>query len=101
MYSYSGKMNKIYKGGIFMDFFSYITENALILIPVLYIIGMILKGVEKINDKYIPIILLPVGILLSMGIMHSFSADAIIQGVLVTGASVYANQLVKQSQKKE
>jgi len=36
-----------------------------------------------------------------MGVMHSFSADAIIQGVLVTGASVYANQLVKQSQKKE
>ncbi len=42
-------MNKIYKGGIFMEFFSYITENALILIPVLYIIGMILKGIEKIN----------------------------------------------------
>ncbi len=84
-----------------MDFFSYITENALILIPVLYIIGMILKGIEKINDKYIPVILLPVGILLSMGVMHSFSIDVIIQGVLVTGASVYANQLVKQSQKKE
>lgn len=84
-----------------MDFFSYITENALILIPVLYIIGMILKGIEKINDKYIPVILLPVGILLSMGVMHSFSVDVIIQGVLVTGASVYANQLVKQSQKKE
>ncbi|WP_346939122.1 phage holin family protein [uncultured Clostridium sp.] len=84
-----------------MDFFSYITENALILIPVIYIIGMILKGIEKLNDKYIPIILLPVGILLSMGVMHSFSVDAIIQGVLVTGVSVYANQLVKQSQKKE
>jgi len=94
-------VNKVYKGGIFMDFFSYITENALILIPVLYIIGMILKGIEKINDKYIPVILLPVGILLSMGVMHSFSIDVIIQGVLVTGASVYANQLVKQSQKKE
>ncbi|WP_346962078.1 phage holin family protein [Clostridium sp.] len=84
-----------------MDFFSYITENALILIPVLYIIGMILKGIEKVNDKYIPIILLPVGILLSMGVMHSISADAIVQGVLVTGASVYAHQLLKQSQKKE
>jgi len=101
MYSCKDKMNKIYKGGMFMEFFSYITENALILIPVLYIIGMILKGIEKINDKYIPIILLPAGILLSMGVMHSFSADAIIQGVLVTGASVYTNQLVKQSQKKE
>jgi len=84
-----------------MDFFNYITENALILIPVLYIIGMILKGTQKISNKYIPIILLPIGILLSMGIMHSISADAIVQGVLVTGASVYANQLVKQSQKPD
>ena len=82
-----------------MDFLSYITENALIIIPVLYIIGMILKGTEKVKDKYIPLILLPIGIALSMGIAGAITADAIIQGVLVTGASVYANQLVKQIQK--
>ena len=82
-----------------MDFLSYITENALIIIPVLYIIGMILKGTEKVKDKYIPLILLPIGIALSMGIAGRITADAIIQGVLVTGASVYANQLVKQIKK--
>ncbi|MEG3042174.1 MAG: phage holin family protein [Clostridium sp.] len=32
--------------------------------------------------------------------MKSFSADAIIQGVLVTGASVYTNQIVKQIKKE-
>lgn len=84
-----------------MDFLSYITENALILIPVLNIIGMILKGIEKVNDKYIPLILLPIGIGLSMGVMGSISAQAVVQGVLVTGASVYAHQVVKQVQKKE
>lgn len=83
-----------------MDFLSYITENALIIIPVLYIIGMILKGTEKVKDKYIPLILLPIGIALSMGIAGGITADAIIQGVLVTGASVYANQIVKQIQKE-
>ena len=82
-----------------MDFLSYITENALIIIPVLYIIGMILKGTEKVKDKYIPLILLPIGMALSMGIAGGITADAIIQGVLVTGASVYANQIVKQIQK--
>lgn len=82
-----------------MDFLSYITENALVIIPVLYIIGMILKGTEKVKDKYIPLILLPIGIALSMGIAGGITADAIIQGVLVTGASVYANQLVKQIKK--
>ena len=35
-----------------MEFMNYIAENALILIPVLYIIGTFLKGLEYINDKY-------------------------------------------------
>ena len=33
---------------------NYIIENALILIPVLYILGSFLKGLESIKDKYIP-----------------------------------------------
>ena len=37
-----------------MDFMNYIIENALILIPVLYILGSFLKGLENIKDKYIP-----------------------------------------------
>lgn len=41
-----------------MDFIEYITENALILIPVLYILGSFLKGLENIKDKYIPLVLL-------------------------------------------
>lgn len=81
-----------------MDFINYITENALILIPVLYIIGMILKGTEKIKDKYIPLILLPIGIVLSMALM-GMGISALIQGVLVVGGSVYTNQLIKQVNK--
>ena len=84
-----------------MDFLSYITENALIIIPVLYIIGMILKGMEKISDKYIPVILLPIGIGLAMGVMRAISVDAVIQGVLVTGVTVYTNQIVKQAKKDQ
>lgn len=83
-----------------MKFIDYITENVLILIPALYIIGMILKGTERIKDKYIPIILLPIGIALSVGIMGGFSVDSIIQGVLVTGVAVYSNQLIKQISKE-
>lgn len=83
-----------------MDFTQYISQNALILVPVLYIIGIIIKNTEEIKDKYIPIILLGIGILGSVGIM-GISVNSIIQGVLVTGASVYANQLIKQTCKKE
>lgn len=83
-----------------MEITSYITENALILIPVLYIIGMIIKGTEKISNKYIPLILLFFGICGSVLIM-GFGIDSAIQGVLVTGAAVYANQIVKQCEKKD
>lgn len=83
-----------------MEFINYITENALILIPVLLVIGAILKNTERIKDKYIPVILLPIGILLSVWIMKGFSADSVIQGILVTGAAVYGNQLIKQISKE-
>jgi len=81
-----------------MEFINYITENALILIQVLYIIGMILKGIERIKDKYIPLLLLPIGIGLAIALM-GFGINAIIQGVLVVGVSVYTNQLIKQINK--
>lgn len=83
-----------------MDFAQYIEQNALILIPALYIIGMIIKNTEYIKDKYIPIILLFFGIAGAIGIM-GFSVDSVVQGVLVTGAAVYTNQLIKQSGKAE
>ena len=78
----------------------YIVDNALILIPVLYVLGMILKGLEVIKDKYIPIILLPIGVILAMLIV-GFNVNGFIQGVLVVGVAVYSNQLVKQLTKKE
>lgn len=82
------------------DLMSYITEKALILIPVLYILGMVLKNTEKISDKYIPLILLPIGIIFSIGLL-GLSMEGVIQGILITGATVYVNQLIKQQKKSE
>lgn len=76
----------------------YISENGLVLVPVLNIIGMIVKNTEKIPDKYIPIILLVFGIMGTLAIM-GISAHSVIQGVLITGTAVYGNQLVKQLNK--
>lgn len=78
----------------------YITEHALILIPVLNILGMIIKGLPKIPDKYIPLILLFFGITGAVAIM-GFNVQGIIQGVLITGTAVYGNQVVKQLKKEE
>ncbi len=78
-----------------MELLTYILEKGLVLIPVLNILGALIKGIEKIPDKYIPLILLVFGVLGAFGLM-GFSADAAVQGVLITGAAVYGNQLVKQ-----
>lgn len=83
-----------------MEILTYITENALILIPVLLIIGQIIKSIQKISDKWIPLILLPIGIVSAMA-LGSWTVDSAIQGVLVTGCAVYGNQIVKQIRKDE
>ena len=78
-----------------MELLKYTVENCLVLIPVLNVIGQIIKGIERIDNRFIPLILLAFGVAGSIGIL-GFNADAVIQGVLVTGTAVYGNQLVKQ-----
>lgn len=83
-----------------MEILNYVTEHALVLIPVLIIIGQIMKNLEFIPDKYIPLILLPFGIVGAMA-LGGWTVPSAIQGVLVTGTAVYGNQIVKQLNKKE
>ena len=78
-----------------MDILNYITENSLLLVPVLIIIGTILKNTEFIPDKFIPVILLPFGVLCAMAI-NGWNVEQAIQGVLVTGCAVYGHQVYKQ-----
>lgn len=79
---------------------NYIVDNCLILIPVLYIVATILKNLEFIKDKYIPLILLPIGIALAIAI-KGIDINSVIQGILVTGVTVYGNQIFKQINKEE
>ena len=83
----------------------FIKPELLVLVPVLYILGV---GIKKsgIADKLIPAVLGATGIVLAclyvfgtngIGVMSVFTA--ITQGILCAGATVYANQLIKQSSK--
>ncbi|KYG89143.1 holin [[Bacillus] sp. KCTC 13219] len=79
-----------------MDFlYNYIIEQALIVVPALLVIGQILKSTPKMPDWVIPYFILIAGVLLTVALM-GFNVNAIIQGVLVAGAAVFANQLYKQ-----
>lgn len=95
-----------------MELNEYIKPELLVLVPVLYLIGAAIKK-SNIADKFIPWILGGVSVALSaLWIFASCTitapADialaiftAVTQGVLIAGASVYVNQLVKQTRKDD
>ena len=74
----------------------YIVSEAYILIPVLYVIGMFLKRTPKIADWLIPWVLLGLGILGGF-FLAGMSVHGVLQGILVAGVTVFANQLYKQT----
>ena len=91
-----------------MEFYEYIKPELLILIPVMYLIGIVIKK-SSIKDEYIPLILGVISIILcSIWVLSTtyifkvkevFTAvfTSITQGTLISGASVYINQIYKQS----
>lgn len=95
-----------------MEIMEYIKPELLVLVPVLYLLGVAVKK-SKVADKFIPWILGGVSVALSALWIFatSFPANAadaalavftaLTQGVLIAGASVYVNQLVKQTGKDE
>lgn len=78
-----------------MNISDYLFEQGLAIVPLLNIIGKIIKETKFVSDRYIPIILLVIGIACAFGLM-GISADSVIQGVLLTGTAVFGNQIVKQ-----
>lgn len=90
-----------------MDFTQYIKPEMLVLVPVLWLIGAALKKTPKMSDWLIPYILGGLGIVLAgiwvaaaEGVTPVSLFTAFTQGILVAGASVWGNQLVKQAGKK-
>lgn len=78
-----------------MNISDYLFEQGLAVIPLLNILGKIIKETKFVSDRYIPVILLVIGIACAFGLM-GISADSAIQGVLLAGTAVFGNQLVKQ-----
>lgn len=95
-----------------MNYQDYIKTELLILVPVLYFIGIGLKK-SKLPDRWIPLSIGVISVLLSAVWVIATSDitcvkdaayavfTALTQGVLVAGASVYANQLYLQARKDE
>lgn len=87
-----------------MDMLNFISPEILVLVPVLIIIGLMLKKVKVIKDWTIPIILGVVGVVLAtltLGFAETFNGptilNGVIQGVLAAGMAVYVHQLTIQT----
>lgn len=92
-----------------MDFKNYedwLYPELVVLVPVLYGLGLVLKHLEFIKDKYIPLILTGVSVALSClyilandGISAKNAFAGVTQGIISVAAAVYGHQLYKQSTK--
>ena len=92
---------------------SFIRPELLVLIPVLLILGAILKRAQAVPDKFIPAVLGLAGVLVAglsvfansplgtAGDWLTAILTAFVQGVLCAGAAVYINQVYKQKKKSE
>lgn len=79
-----------------MDILTYIVEQALILVPALWIVGAFLKKTPNVPDWVIPWALLAAGVGGAIAIIGT-TPEAVIQGILVTGVAVLGHQIVKQT----
>ena len=92
---------------------NYVKPELIVVAIALYFAGMALKQAQAIKDKYIPLILGGISILICA--MYVFATSTcntpqdivmaifttITQGILVAGLSTYVNQIVKQLNKEE
>lgn len=82
-----------------MDILNYVVQEGLVMIPVLFIIGEIIKGTELLGNKWIPLVLLVVSLGFTPLVLGTYDANNVVQAILVAGATVFGNELIKQSSK--
>ena len=92
---------------------NYVKPELIVVAFVLYFVGMWLKQAAFVKDKYIPLALGIMGIVVCgtwVMATASFATSqdialaiftAIVQGILVAGLSTYVNQIFKQLNKEE
>lgn len=96
-----------------MSILDYIYPELTIVVVLLWVLGKMIKGTERIKDKYIPLILGGVGVLVATAYVIGSNdlsggkawlnavLSGVVQGVLCAGLAVYGNEIVSQLRKKE
>lgn len=89
------------------DLTEYIRTELFVLVPVLYVLGLLLKK-SPLQDWLIPFVLCGTGIVLSFAFFAGGGETigktlfaSVTQGVLCASCSVFANNVVKQFKKRK
>lgn len=92
---------------------TYVQPELLSVSVVLYLLGMALEKSRWVPERYIPLVLCLMGVLLcgawvlsttvvtNLGSAAMAVFTSIVQGVLVAGLSVFVHQMQKRGRKKE
>lgn len=74
----------------------FIIEEGLVMILVVWIIGYFVKHAGILRTEWIPFLLLAFSLMFTPVLLGGYTAENIVQAVLVTGASVLGHQFVIQ-----
>lgn len=76
----------------------FILEEGLIMIPTLFVIAEIIKMTNIISSRFIPIVLLVISTIITPLILTGgYSANNIVQAILVVGGTILSHETYKES----
>lgn len=72
----------------------FLIEDAFIMIPALWIVIEAVKKTEKVDSKWLPLILLGLSVAFTPLVLGGYTPDSIVQAVLVAGAEMLGYQII-------
>lgn len=79
-----------------MNIADFIMDEGLVMIVVLWVIGCFIKRLGITRTEWIPFLLLGISLAFTPYLLGGYTAEHIVQSVLVTGAAVLGHQFVIQ-----
>lgn len=80
-----------------MDLVQFLTPEAGILVAALWVIATVIKKTEKVENRWIPLILLLVSLAGAPPALGGYNASNIVQAILVLGVEMVGYQVVDKT----
>ncbi len=75
----------------------YVIEEALVMIPVLWVIAEVIKRLNYIESRWIPLIILSISLAFSPWLLGGYTPQNLVQAVLVAGGEMLLYQVVDKT----